>query len=103
MKMFFMNMKGEIFHATFSQISNKVNSENTKPLRFNQKRITVTWDSMNNCNEAQNIDKEVYDVLIKYGLPCTVFNCSNLQKYGYVQLPEYYKNVTLKNGAVIKI
>jgi hypothetical protein len=99
-----MNRKGEVFNLTFKELNEKVNAEHiggfTNP---KQKRITLSWEGINfTYCEKGKISNATFEILAKYGLEPTIFNCCNLELWGYVHLPEYYKDVVLKHGGVMR-
>jgi len=78
-KMTYLNKNGEVVRKSF-------------------KDIGATWEKMNEARVDYATKQEV-DYLKKYGLRPTIFNVSNLRKFGHVQLPEHYVNVVLNHGA----
>ena len=89
MNLTFLNRSGEVVNLTLKQLSILVGRK-------------VTWEKINNANlpDSAVIDATIeVDFLNKYGLNSTIFNVANLRLFGHVQLPKYYIDVVLKQGA----
>lgn len=62
------------------------------------KTIGASWEEMHNLN-VDKMRKEEHEFLTRYGLKTTIFNVSNLRKYGAIQLYPHNVETAIKHGA----
>lgn len=96
-KLYFLYLDGTIRHQHLEKCLRRTQDTFNKKYEFKK----VSWEEMHIQNESGNISKAVFELLFKYGLKTTIFNCSNLEVFGFTHLYDHDVEIAKKNGCKV--
>ena len=73
-------------------------NKNGEVIKLHSISYPALWAEMSTARDDY-CSKKTADLLKKYGLEFTIFNVTNIQRWGLVHLPEHFVGVVLEHGA----
>jgi hypothetical protein len=92
-------MDGMIRHQILGKCLRK--TKDTFNRKHEWKKVSREEMIMQNIGNDEHISREVFDLLKKYKLPATIFNCCNLEVFGFCHLYQHDVDTAVKNGCRI--
>ena len=96
-KLYFLYMDGTIRHQHLGKCLRKTQDTFNKKHEYKK----VSWEEMHSITGRTYINKAVFDLLNKYGIFTSIFNCENLQIYGFTHLYEHDVEQAKKYGCQV--